>query len=116
MITKVVIVMMISLIISIFIGIILIPFLKRLKIGQRLSEYLENDHREKQGTPTMGGLIFIIPTMFVMFIMYLYTKKISSSLVIVLITFIFYSFIGFIDDYFTGYSGYYIFLFVYDKW
>jgi len=99
MITKAVLVMMISLIISIFIGIILIPFLKRLKVGQRLSEYLENEHKRKQGTPTMGGLIFIIPTLFVMIILYLYTKKISSSLVIVLITFIFYSLIGFIDDY-----------------
>ena len=99
MITKLVLVMMLSLILAIIIGIFLIPFFKRLKAGQRLSEYLENSHKEKQGTPTMGGLIFIIPVCIVMIIMYFYNKKISSSLIIVLITFLSYSFIGFIDDY-----------------
>ena len=99
MITKIVFVMMFSLIVSIIVGLLLIPFLKRLKVGQRLSEYLEREHKEKQGTPTMGGLIFIIPTILVILIMYIINKKISSSLIIVLITFLFYSFIGFIDDY-----------------
>ena len=65
--TKVVLVMMISLILSIVTGIILIPMLKKLKAGQRLSEYLEERHKSKQGTPTMGGLIFIIPDTYVCF-------------------------------------------------
>ena len=67
--TKVVFVMMTSLIISISIGIILIPILKKLKEGQRLSIYLEERHKSKQGTPTMGGLIFILSTMITLFIM-----------------------------------------------
>ena len=98
-ISKIVLVMMFSLIISVVTGLVIIPFLKKLKVGQRLSEYLERTHSKKQGTPTMGGLIFIIPTILVMLIMYLYTKKISSSLIIVLLTFLCYSVIGFIDDY-----------------
>lgn len=98
--TKVVLVMMISLILSIVTGIILIPLLKRLKAGQRLSEYLEEKHKSKQGTPTMGGLIFIIPTIVVMIIMYLFGKiKFNTTILIVIITFLFYSLIGFIDDY-----------------
>lgn len=98
--TKVALVMMISLILSIVTGIILIPLLKKLKAGQRLSEYLEERHKSKQGTPTMGGLIFIIPTIVVMIIMYLFGKiKFNTTILIVLITFIFYSGIGFIDDY-----------------
>jgi len=98
--TKVVLVMMISLILSIVTGIILIPLLKRLKAGQRLSEYLEERHKSKQGTPTMGGLIFIIPTIAVMIIMYLFGKiKFNTTILIVIITFLFYSLIGFIDDY-----------------
>lgn len=98
--TKAVLVMMISLIISIITGIFLIPLLKKLKAGQRLSEYLEEKHKSKQGTPTMGGLIFIIPTIIVMIIMYLFDKiKFNTTILIVIITFIFYSFIGFIDDY-----------------
>ena len=98
--TKAVLVMMISLILSIATGIFLVPLLKRLKAGQRLSKYLEEKHKEKQGTPTMGGLIFIIPTIIVMIIMYLFGKvEYSTTILIVILTFIFYSLIGFIDDY-----------------
>ena len=98
--TKAVLVMMISLIFSIITGMILIPILKKLKAGQRLSEYLEEEHKSKQGTPTMGGLIFILPTIFVMIIMLIFGKiKLNTTLLIVIITFLFYAVIGFIDDY-----------------
>ncbi len=98
--TKAVLVMMISLILSIITGILLIPILKKLKANQRLSIYLEEKHKQKQGTPTMGGLIFILPTIIVMLIMYLFGKiKFNTSILILMITFIFYSLIGFIDDF-----------------
>lgn len=98
--TKAVLVMMISLILSIITGIVLIPILKRHKAGQRLSEYLEETHHSKQGTPTMGGLIFIIPTILVMIIMYYFGKiEFNNTILIVALTFLFYSSIGFIDDY-----------------
>ena len=91
--TKAVLVMMISLILSIVTGIFLVPLLKKLKAGQRLSEYLEEKHKNKQGTPTMGGLIFIIPTIIVMIIMYLFGKvEYSTTILIVILTFIFYSY------------------------
>ena len=89
--TKVVLVMMISLLLSIVTGIVLIPILKRLKAGQRLSEYLEERHKSKQGTPTMGGLIFIIPVIVVMLFMCLFGK--------IKFSFLSYSLIGFIDDF-----------------
>ena len=98
--TKVVIIMIISLVISIIVGTSLIPVLKQLKASQRLSEYLEYEHQQKKGTPTMGGLIFIIPTITVMAFLFLFGKiKINSSILIVILTFVFYSIIGFIDDY-----------------
>lgn len=97
---KSVLVMMLSLIISICIGIILIPMLKRIKANQRLSQYLSVEHKNKEGTPTMGGLIFIIPVILVMFFMYLFGKiKFNMTIFIVFITFIFYSLIGFMDDF-----------------
>lgn len=98
--TKAVLVMMISLILSIVTGIVLIPMLKKLKAGQRLSEYLEERHKSKQGTPTMGGLIFIIPVVVVMILMYLFGKiKFNTTIFIVIFTFLSYSLIGFIDDF-----------------
>ena len=98
--TKVVLVMMISLILSIVVGIVLIPLLKKLKAGQRLSEYLEERHSSKQGTPTMGGLIFITPTVVVIIFMLFFNKiKFNTTIFIVIFTFLSYSFIGFIDDF-----------------
>ena len=38
----------------------MIPFLQRLHFGQTIREEGPKWHRKKQGTPTMGGLMFII--------------------------------------------------------
>ena len=98
--TKSVLVMMIGFITSIIVALILIPILKRTKVKQQLSIYLEDAHRSKKGTPTMGGLIFIMPTI-VIFLILFFTYKINLnySIIIVLFTFISYGLIGFIDDY-----------------
>ena len=80
-------------------GLIIIPFLKKLKAGQNMNIYVEA-HRNKAGTPTMGGLIFIIPT-FAITLFLLLTGKIeySVNLVIVLFVFLSYGLIGFLDDF-----------------
>ena len=80
-------------------GLIIIPFLKKLKAGQNINIYVET-HRNKAGTPTMGGLIFIIPT-FAITLFLLLTGKIeySVNLVIVLFVFLSYGLIGFLDDF-----------------
>ena len=80
-------------------GLIIIPFLKKLKAGQNINIYVEA-HRNKAGTPTMGGLIFIIPT-FAIKLFLLLTGKIeySVNLVIVLFVFLSYGLIGFLDDF-----------------
>lgn len=54
-------------------GLIAIPFLKKIKAGQRINVYVEA-HRSKAGTPTMGGLIFIIPTFVLLYFYYLLVK------------------------------------------
>ncbi|MCI8538383.1 MAG: phospho-N-acetylmuramoyl-pentapeptide-transferase [Oscillospiraceae bacterium] len=45
---------------SFLLGQVLIPWLRRLKAGQSIREDGPTWHMSKQGTPTMGGLIFII--------------------------------------------------------
>ncbi len=50
----------ISLVVSLIAGKILIPILRRLKAGQSIREDGPTWHMSKQGTPTMGGLMFII--------------------------------------------------------
>ena len=59
--TKSLFALMLGFISSTIFGLIAIPFLKKLKAGQNINIYVEA-HRSKAGTPTMGGIIFIIPT------------------------------------------------------
>lgn len=92
--------MMIGFILSILSGVILIPLLKKMKAKQSVSIFLKNTHSSKEGTPTMGGLIFIIPTILTILILLLFNKiEFSENLFIILFVFIGYALIGFIDDY-----------------
>ena len=62
-------VMFFGFVLSVCFGVILIPILRRVKVNQSLSIYLDRVHNSKHGTPTMGGLIFIIPTLVIVLFM-----------------------------------------------
>ena len=104
--TKATFAIMIGFLSSAILGLILIPLLKKLRVGQRISEFVGEAHRKKEGTPTMGGLIFIVPTVLATIFLIL-TDKISytSNLGIVLLVFIGYTFIGFLDDFLSIRKG-----------
>ena len=98
--TKSVLSLMIGFLLSVIFGLILIPLLKRINFGQRISEYVGESHRKKEGTPTMGGLIFIIPTIVAMIYLILSKRvELSYNIVIVMIVFVMYGILGFLDDY-----------------
>ncbi|MEG1819314.1 MAG: phospho-N-acetylmuramoyl-pentapeptide-transferase [Oscillospiraceae bacterium] len=44
-------------------GIVIVPWLHKLKFGQTILDIGPNWHKQKQGTPTMGGIMFIIATL-----------------------------------------------------
>ena len=46
-----------------FSGYYVIPYLRKLKFGQTILEEGPNWHKSKQGTPTMGGILFAIGTL-----------------------------------------------------
>ena len=98
--TKMVMAIMIGFSISLIVALLIVPFLSKIKANQSESIYLRESHKEKEGTPTLGGLIFIISTLIIVFI-FLYLDKIESSntLLIILFTFVSYALIGFIDDF-----------------
>ena len=96
---KAVLAFMIGFILSIIFGVVLIPLLKKMNIKQTVSVFLSK-HKEKEGTPTMGGLIFIIPTIISVVILLLWNKlELTYNLGIVLFVFLAYALLGFIDDY-----------------
>lgn len=92
-------VVLIGFILSVVFGVIFIPILRRLKANQSLSVYLERTHNSKSGTPTMGGVIFIVPVLIICLLMIFLDKMhLSYNLIIVIFTFVGYALIGFIDD------------------
>ena len=98
LITKSVFVMMSSFILSCIFAIFVIPILKRFA-NQSLSIYLRDTHKKKEHTPTMGGIIFVIPTIIVMLMLLMFNKiHMSYSLLIMIVVFLGYFMIGFIDD------------------
>ncbi len=98
--TKCMLALMIGFLGAVLLGLFLVPILKSLRVKQTISEYVSFSHRKKVGTPTMGGLIFIVPTVFATLILLLMDKlEYSDNLGIVLIVFIGYALIGFMDDF-----------------
>lgn len=89
-----------SFILAYLLGKILIPILHRMKYGQSIREEGPKAHMKKQGTPTIGGLIFIIST-FIVTILYsvFYVKTLKNDTVIILLIFLAFGFVGFLDDY-----------------
>ena len=59
---QVVIPVLIAFVISLILGPIIIPFLRKLKMGQTERVEGVQSHLKKAGTPTMGGIIFLIAT------------------------------------------------------
>ena len=92
--------LMLGFFVSVVFGYFFIPALRKLKCGQTISAFTAFRHASKQGTPTIGGLIFIVPTLLVMLLLYLRgSLQISFSLLIVIFVFISYALLGFVDDY-----------------
>ncbi len=70
-------------------------------ITQKVREEGLKTHYKKNGTPTMGGLVFILVTV-ILFLVYLIVKKVNFNcylIVLLIFPFIGYGLIGFIDDY-----------------
>ena len=104
--TKTIFAIMIGFLTSAALGLFLIPALKKLRIGQRISIFVGDSHRKKEGTPTMGGLIFIIPTVLATIYLLLSNKvSYTSNLGIVLLVFLGYAAIGFLDDFLSIRKG-----------
>ena len=98
--TKSVFALMIGFLFAIVLGLVIIPILRRKKIGQKISIFVGDAHKKKEGTPTMGGLIFVVPTIITTIILILLKKlELTPNLMIILFVFLGYAIIGFLDDF-----------------
>ncbi len=102
--------------ISFGLGYVVIPFLHKLKFGQTILDIGPKWHKKKQGTPTMGGILFILGTVAAFIVAVVADKAFggdlvgSSEITIIsqsnkvkvyggLIMALGFAFIGFLDDY-----------------
>ena len=100
--------------ISFALGYVVIPFLHKLKFGQTILDIGPKWHKNKQGTPTMGGILFIVGTLVAFGVVVLIDKFLGGDIIgtneIVeksmnikvwggLIMALGFAFIGFLDDY-----------------
>ncbi len=84
--------------ITVLIGPRLIPWLHKLKFGQEIREEGPAWHQKKSGTPTMGGIMFIIAVV-VAIIVYTLIGEIDVSVLMMLLISLGFGAIGFVDDY-----------------
>lgn len=86
----------ISILLSIGLGLVILPILKRKKIGQNIREVGPKSHLKKAGTPTLGGIIFIISAL-ILSLIFLPLDRLEVWIVILSTTG--FGAIGFIDDF-----------------
>ena len=86
---------LISFAISVILCPIIIPFLHKLKFGQFVREEGPQSHLKKAGTPTMGGLIFLLSVVITALIF----VKGNTEIVPILFVTLGFGLIGFLDDY-----------------
>ncbi len=86
---------LLSIAIVVVMGPVFLPFHQRLKFGQMIREDGPKSHMQKQGTPTMGGLMFIIAIAVATMVARLYTQPWIYPVIGMLM----FGLIGFADDY-----------------
>ena len=96
--------LIITFIVSIILGIIIIPILRKLKVGQIERDDGPKSHLKKQGTSTMGGIIIIIAMVLVAIGICIYFTingqiTIAHKILPVLLLTLGFGMIGFIDDF-----------------
>lgn len=77
---------------------LLIRFLHKINYNQAVSEYSLQQYKEKQKTPTMGGILFVLTPVAVTLLMYPGTLG-DLQVMIVMLAYVGYGLIGFLDDY-----------------
>lgn len=89
-----------SVLVSFFLTVIIakysIPYLRKFKLGQNIRDDGPQSHLSKAGTPTMGGVFFVVAIILTTFCLGNFSREVFS----VLIGMLGFTFIGFLDDFF----------------
>ena len=87
-----------SFILTVILAPIGIPMLRRVKVGQSIREEGPQSHMKKAGTPTMGGIIFLLSIIVTTAACGLLFDVFTTQTVVLLLVFVGFGIIGFLDD------------------
>lgn len=92
-----------SFILTAILGIIILPILRKLKVGQSERDDGPESHLKKKGTPTMGGLMIaamlLIMAVFLFFYWFKSNPENSHTIIPLVVITMGFGLVGFIDDY-----------------
>jgi len=96
-------ILLLSFLVSTIVSLIVIPILRRLKVGQIERNDGPQSHLKKQGTPTMGGIIMIISIAILTLVMYIAHFKqepqVISKLIPLVLVSLGFGIVGLVDDF-----------------
>ena len=95
MIRETIVAILVAFVISAVLCPVMIPFLRRLKFGQQIRNDGPQAHLKKSGTPTMGGIVFLISVLCTS----LFYIKDFPDIVPILFAMVGFGIVGFLDDY-----------------
>lgn len=80
---------------TIILGLIIMPILRKFKVGQVVRDDGPKEHLKKQGTPTMGGIIMLIVLVTILAI----SSIKYPQLLLAIVSILGFAIVGFLDDY-----------------
>jgi phospho-N-acetylmuramoyl-pentapeptide-transferase len=85
-----------SLLLCLVLGPVMIRWIKRLALGQRIRDEVPERHQQKAGTPTMGGLLMLGS---IIISLLLFADITNHYVMLALISLVWLGLLGFVDDY-----------------
>ncbi len=90
---------LIAVVLALLTGVPYIDFLKKKLYGQTIREVAPKSHEKKSGTPTTGGVFIVVSAIIASLISLIMAQKTTNMAIIVLLSFLFYTFTGLKDDF-----------------
>lgn len=89
----------VSFLITVMVAPLFIPFLRRLKFGQSIREEGPESHQQKSGTPTMGGIVFLLAIVVTTLFFNQLFGDIGAETILLLLVTLGFGLLGFLDDF-----------------
>ncbi|MBQ9244663.1 phospho-N-acetylmuramoyl-pentapeptide-transferase [bacterium] len=90
--------MLVSFVLTLLFGVVYIEFLKKKMYTQYILEDAPENHAQKAGTPTTGGVFIVLPIIAASFAVLTMNQSLTHTSLIILMTFLFFMLAGLTDD------------------